>query len=133
VQFLEVPIKEGLTMTTNTNAQPRIVSRHQWLVERKKHLAHKKELTNQLDQLRAGRRRLPMVKIEKDEAVAPVEYNYRNKAELEQKGETYFTQGEAHGLSIFLHDGDKFSTPTKRPESTLFAQKPDENSKLYLK
>ncbi|MGH9789626.1 MAG: DUF899 domain-containing protein, partial [Candidatus Acidiferrales bacterium] len=29
-----------------------------------------------------------------DEAVAPVEYNYREKAELVQKGETYFTQGE---------------------------------------
>jgi predicted dithiol-disulfide oxidoreductase (DUF899 family) len=41
-----------------------------------------------------------------DEAVAPVEYNYRGKAELVQKGETYFTQGEAHGLSIFLRDGD---------------------------
>jgi predicted dithiol-disulfide oxidoreductase (DUF899 family) len=39
------------------------------------------------------------------EAVAPVEYNYRNKAELMQKGESYFRQGEAHGLSVFLHDG----------------------------
>jgi len=51
-------------MTTNTNAQPRIVSREQWLVERKKHLTHEKELTKQLDQLRAERRRLPMVKVE---------------------------------------------------------------------
>ena len=41
-----------------------------------------------------------------DEAVAPVEYNYRSKAELIQKGEAYFTQGEAHGLSVFLPDGD---------------------------
>jgi predicted dithiol-disulfide oxidoreductase (DUF899 family) len=41
-----------------------------------------------------------------DEAVAPVEYNYRDKAELVQKGETYFTQGESHGLSVFLRDGD---------------------------
>jgi predicted dithiol-disulfide oxidoreductase (DUF899 family) len=194
-------------MTTNTNAQPRIVSREQWLVERKKHLAHEKELTKQLDQLRAERRQLPMVKVEKDyvfeglsgkvrlldlfegrrqliiyhfmfdpgwnegcpgcsfivdnighlahlyardtslvlvsraplakiepfkkrmgwtvpwyssfgsdfnydfhvthdEAVAPVEYNYLNKAELEQKGETHFTQGESHGLSVFLRDSD---------------------------
>ena len=42
-----------------------------------------------------------------DEAVAPVEYNYRDKAELVQKGEAYFTQGEAHGLSVFLRDGDR--------------------------
>jgi predicted dithiol-disulfide oxidoreductase (DUF899 family) len=41
-----------------------------------------------------------------DEAVAPVEYNYRDKAELVQKGEAYFTQGESHGLSVFLRDGD---------------------------
>jgi predicted dithiol-disulfide oxidoreductase (DUF899 family) len=40
-----------------------------------------------------------------DEAVVPVEYNYRGKAELLQKGEAYFTQGEAHGLSVFLPDG----------------------------
>jgi predicted dithiol-disulfide oxidoreductase (DUF899 family) len=40
-----------------------------------------------------------------DEAVAPVEYNYRDKAELLQRGESYFTQGESHGLSVFLRDG----------------------------
>ncbi len=42
-----------------------------------------------------------------DEAVAPVEYNYREKAELVRKGETYFTEGESHGLSVFLRDGDR--------------------------
>jgi predicted dithiol-disulfide oxidoreductase (DUF899 family) len=41
-----------------------------------------------------------------DEAVAPVEYNYTEKADLVRKGETYFTQGESHGLSVFLRDGD---------------------------
>jgi predicted dithiol-disulfide oxidoreductase (DUF899 family) len=40
-----------------------------------------------------------------DEAVAPVEYNYRDKAELIGRGESYFTQGESHGLSVFLRDG----------------------------
>lgn len=40
-----------------------------------------------------------------DEAVAPVEYNYRDKAELLQRGERYFTEGESHGLSVFLRDG----------------------------
>jgi predicted dithiol-disulfide oxidoreductase (DUF899 family) len=42
-----------------------------------------------------------------DEAVAPVEYNYRGTTELVQKGETYFTQGESHGLSVFLRQGDR--------------------------
>lgn len=40
-----------------------------------------------------------------DEAVAPVEYNYRDRAELIERGESYFTQGESHGLSVFLRDG----------------------------
>jgi predicted dithiol-disulfide oxidoreductase (DUF899 family) len=39
-----------------------------------------------------------------DEAVVPVEYNYRDKAELLRKDEPYFTQGESHGLSVFLRD-----------------------------
>jgi predicted dithiol-disulfide oxidoreductase (DUF899 family) len=39
-----------------------------------------------------------------DESVAPVEYN---KEELVRKGETYFTKGESHGLSVFLRDGDR--------------------------
>ena len=46
-----------------------------------------------------------------DETVAPVEYNYRGKVELIQKGESFFTEGESHGLSIFLCDGgDLFHT-----------------------
>jgi len=40
-----------------------------------------------------------------DEAVAPVEYNYIGKDELIRKGEAWFTQGESHGLSVFLRDG----------------------------
>jgi predicted dithiol-disulfide oxidoreductase (DUF899 family)/ketosteroid isomerase-like protein len=41
-----------------------------------------------------------------DETVAPVEYNYTEKAVLRDKGESYFTRGESHGLSAFLRDGD---------------------------
>jgi predicted dithiol-disulfide oxidoreductase (DUF899 family) len=41
-----------------------------------------------------------------DETVAPVEYNFTDKTELVRKGETYFTQGESHGLSVFLRNGD---------------------------
>lgn len=53
-------------MTTSTIAHPKIVSRAQWLAERKKLLAHEKELTKHRDHINAERRRLPMVKIEKD-------------------------------------------------------------------
>ena len=41
-----------------------------------------------------------------DEAVAPVEYNYRDKAALEQLGQTYHVKGEQPGASVFLRDGD---------------------------
>jgi predicted dithiol-disulfide oxidoreductase (DUF899 family) len=42
-----------------------------------------------------------------DEAVAPVEYNFRTKAELEEKtGEPHILKGEAHGLSVFFRIGD---------------------------
>jgi predicted dithiol-disulfide oxidoreductase (DUF899 family) len=41
-----------------------------------------------------------------DAAVAPVEYNYRTAAELEQAGQPWATQGEQPGASVFLRDGD---------------------------
>lgn len=43
-----------------------IVSREQWLTARKKLLAEEKELTKHYDRVNAERRRLPMVKIEKE-------------------------------------------------------------------
>lgn len=42
-----------------------------------------------------------------DEAVMPVEYNYEGAEEHLRKGESYFTQGELHGLSAFLRDGEE--------------------------
>jgi predicted dithiol-disulfide oxidoreductase (DUF899 family) len=45
---------------------PPIVSRGQWVAERKKLLADEKELTKHYDRINTDRRRLPMVKIEKD-------------------------------------------------------------------
>ena len=39
-----------------------------------------------------------------DEAIAPVEYNYRDKAALQQAGG--IPEGEQPGLSVFLRDGD---------------------------
>jgi predicted dithiol-disulfide oxidoreductase (DUF899 family) len=53
-------------MTTSTTPHPGIVSQNQWLAERKKLLAHEKELTKHYDRVNAERRRLPMVKVEKD-------------------------------------------------------------------
>ena len=45
---------------------PQVVSREQWLAARKELLAREKELTRQRDALNADRRRLPMVKVEKE-------------------------------------------------------------------
>jgi predicted dithiol-disulfide oxidoreductase (DUF899 family) len=42
-----------------------------------------------------------------DEAVAPVEYNFRDGAALEEKGETYHAKGEQPGASVFLRDGGR--------------------------
>ncbi|MCU1334563.1 MAG: hypothetical protein JWO19_144 [Bryobacterales bacterium] len=53
-------------MTTSTIPHPGIVSRDQWLAKRKELLAHEKELTRHYDRVNAERRRLPMVKVEKD-------------------------------------------------------------------
>jgi predicted dithiol-disulfide oxidoreductase (DUF899 family) len=52
-------------METGKIAHPPIVSQSQWLAERKKLLAHEKELTKHGDRVNAERRRLPMVKIDK--------------------------------------------------------------------
>jgi predicted dithiol-disulfide oxidoreductase (DUF899 family) len=51
---------------TESIAHPRVVSQQAWLAARKAHLEHEKELTTQIDKLHAERRRLPMVKVEKD-------------------------------------------------------------------
>ena len=53
-------------MTLNSTPHPPIVSREQWLADRKKLLAHEKELTKHYDSTSAERRRLPMVKIDKE-------------------------------------------------------------------
>lgn len=46
--------------------QPKIVSREEWLEERRALLAEEKELTRRLDALNERRRTLPWVKVEKD-------------------------------------------------------------------
>ena len=42
-----------------------------------------------------------------DEAVAPVQYNYRDKAELQRLGLDYHLAGEQPGVSVFLRDGTR--------------------------
>ena len=53
-------------MTTNAVPHPKVVSRDDWLAARKALLKHEKEHTKQRDRVNAERRRLPMVKLEKD-------------------------------------------------------------------
>jgi predicted dithiol-disulfide oxidoreductase (DUF899 family) len=46
-----------------------------------------------------------------DETVVPIEYNYRNKAEMEARKEPNPMAGEEHGLSVFFRlDDDVFHT-----------------------
>ncbi len=52
-------------MPTPTIDYPPVVSRSEWLKDRKKLLAREKELTKARDRLNADRRRLPMVEIDK--------------------------------------------------------------------
>jgi len=42
-----------------------------------------------------------------DEAIAPVEYNYRSNEELERLGQSYHVKGEQPGASVFLREGDR--------------------------
>ncbi len=53
-------------MTAPTATDPRVVSREEWVAARKALLAREKEFTRQRDALNAERRRLPMVRIEKE-------------------------------------------------------------------
>jgi predicted dithiol-disulfide oxidoreductase (DUF899 family) len=52
-------------MSTTTVENPKIVSREEWLVARKKLLEREKQLTHERDAVAAERRRLPWVKVEK--------------------------------------------------------------------
>lgn len=42
-----------------------------------------------------------------DEAVAPVEYNYRTKRQLLEVGQPWAASGEQPGVSVFLRDGNE--------------------------
>ena len=51
---------------TETMARPKVGSQEEWLASRKEVLAQEKELTRQKDAVSAARRKLPMVRIEKE-------------------------------------------------------------------
>lgn len=53
-------------MPSTTIAHPKIVSREEWLTERKALLADEKKLTQCRDRVNTKRRRLPMVKLDKE-------------------------------------------------------------------
>lgn len=53
-------------MTTANSAHPQIASYDEWLTARKELLAREKEITRARDALSAARRRLPMVRLDKD-------------------------------------------------------------------
>ncbi len=53
-------------MTHHTASSPKVVSQSEWLEQRRQLLTQEKELTRQHDRISAQRRRLPMVKIEKE-------------------------------------------------------------------
>ncbi|UBF28931.1 DUF899 domain-containing protein [Kovacikia minuta CCNUW1] len=53
-------------MIKNKIAHPKIVGKTEWLTARKTLLEHEKELTKHHDRVNAERRRLPMVKLEKE-------------------------------------------------------------------
>jgi predicted dithiol-disulfide oxidoreductase (DUF899 family) len=59
-------MKGKIKMSTNTIENPKIVSREEWLVARKKLLAKEKQLTHDRDAIAAERRQLPWVKVEKN-------------------------------------------------------------------
>src|SRR3569832_2517641 len=54
------------TAIANATVTPSIVSRDQWLAERKELLAREKELTRLGDEIARKRRALPWVRVEKD-------------------------------------------------------------------
>src|SRR6059036_2115738 len=59
------PLKGEAVMTDTTMERPKVVSREEWFVARKQHLAREKEFNRLRDQLSAERRQLPWVKVDK--------------------------------------------------------------------
>jgi len=89
-------------------AFPEVVTRQGWLAARKRLLATEKEHTRSRDALNAERRRLPMVRIDKEYVFEGPEGNVTLAGLFGEReivsGDT--TTAEVPGLSCFLRDGD---------------------------
>ena len=62
---MDTPTTGRLAISEASNGHHRVVSREEWLAERKKLLAREKELTRLGDRIAQERRALPWVRIEK--------------------------------------------------------------------
>src|SRR5260370_25741962 len=78
--------------------RPKIVSRDEWLVARKKLLAKEKEATRRRDALSAERRQLPMVKIEKD-------YVFEGPWRPRESARSVWAAPTAHRLPLHVRPG----------------------------
>lgn len=76
---------------------PPVVSPDEWRAARHELLAKEKAATRARDALNAERRRLPMVKVDKQ---------YTFGSDFNQDFGVTTDQGETFGLSVFLRDGD---------------------------
>ena len=123
-------------MTENEIPHPPIVSREQWLAERKTLLEHEKEQTRHYDRVNAERRRLPMVKVDKEyvfegptgrpslkdlfegrRQLTVCHFHVRPGVGQGMRGrrtgfvDAVLMQGEEHGLRVFFRiDDDVFHT-----------------------
>ncbi len=68
---------ERSPMTTESIPHPPITAVREWLPARKRLLEQEKELTRAYDAVNAARRRLPMVKIEKDVRLRRIRWKRR--------------------------------------------------------
>ncbi|MEW2378932.1 DUF899 family protein [Micromonospora sp. NPDC047812] len=95
--------------------QPRVVSRDEWEAARAELLVSEKELTRARDALSAQRRRLPMVRIDKeyvfDSPDGPVDLPGLFDGDFNPDFGATSDDAECSGLSVFLRDGaDVFHT-----------------------
>jgi len=76
-------------MTRHTTAVPNVVSQEEWLTTRKRLLAREKQATELRDAVNAERRRLPMVKVDKDYVFAGPAGTLRLRDMFEGRSQLY--------------------------------------------
>src|SRR5919201_3356590 len=110
------PLSHGgrRTMTTPNIAHPPIASHEEWLAARKELLAKEKESTRARDALSAQRRRLPMVRIDKDYVFAGTNgparlldlFDGRRQLIIYHFSFAVEQPSEGHGISVFFRLDD---------------------------